>query len=136
MIPGITRPHVDQLRKDDYVFCYWIGSEGRFAWLVERGKQLFFFEVEQMRAMYARHWAYSGNQNDIDIVRNIMGCLGYIEYPVYAPLRNADNSLDYLKKNLLMFENTINQIVKNRTEKDAETDKVKDIKDAEKRNIE
>lgn len=97
---------IDKLRKDDFIFLFWQAGEGNFAWIVERKGQIFFFVVLNMGQCICRHWADDGNPFQIDIVRNVLSCLGFFEYPVYADYNTAKNNNDIvlLLKDIRCYE--------------------------------
>lgn len=101
---------IEYLRKDDYIFCYWAGGNGYFSWLVERGGQLFFFTIAEMKYLNVRHWAYSGKQSEVDVVRNVLGSVGFRECPVYTSFRNAKETIQPLLKDIETYEKTVKQI--------------------------
>lgn len=107
----LTQVPMEKLRKDDYVMCYWEAGGGNFAWLVERGNQLFLFVVLSMRSLSVRHWAYNDDRSSVDVVRNVVACMGFQEIPVYAPLQNAKDKIGQLEQNIKMFDDTMAQMI-------------------------
>ena len=110
---------VPKLTDRDYVMCYWqvpgadTGGPGHFAWLVERGDQLYFFTVLGMIHFNVRHWAYKNDRFQVDVVRNTVAALGFRhEVPIFAPYRNAKEQLRPLLDDLKIYEENLKQVRK------------------------
>lgn len=100
---------IPKLTDRDYVMCFWQAAGGHFAWLVERGDQLYLFTVLAMIQLSVRHWAYKGDRSQVDIVRNTIATMGFHEIPIYAPYRNAKEQLKPLLDDFKAYEETRKQ---------------------------